>query len=263
MKIAVVGCGVMGGAIARQTSRYHQVLLYDHKTENSFPLAKEIGAEAHDQPEQVISEADAVILAIKPKDLAKVAMVIAPFLTSAQFLLSILAGTPLETLKGHFSKPTVFRLMPNLPLLCGKGMIGVVEEAEVTPASKGRVEEVLQGLGEVTWLKESQMNAFTALTGSNPAYIYVIIESMVAAGVELGFKSDAALELILQTFEGSVALLRELQTTPEKLKKQIASPGGATIAGLNEMEAQRLRFGMIQTLKQTVFRAEEMEREHN
>ncbi|MGE0199072.1 MAG: pyrroline-5-carboxylate reductase [Simkaniaceae bacterium] len=259
MKVGIIGCGVMGSALAQTIVKNHEVTLYDHKKENAEPLGKKVGAPVATSLEKLAKGVEVVILAVKPKDVEKVADDLDPLLQNDTLLLSILSGTPLQRLKELFSNPKIFRLMPNLPILCGKGMIGVVEEEEHLEEDKIKVEKTLKGLGTITWFKEPLMNAFIALTGSNPAYIYLIIEAMVEAGISMGFKAAQAQEFILETFEGAVALLRHSKSLPEELRWRISSPGGTTIAGLNELEAHNVRYGIIRGIQRTQEKAQEME----
>lgn len=258
MNIGIIGCGVMGGAIARIVSHHHHVILHDHKKTNAAPLSKEIGAKVELDLAVLAQASDVVVLAVKPKDLKTISEQIAPHLDKGKLVVSILAGVTLETLQKHFQSTTVFRVMPNLPLVCGHGMLGIADDPTVNQEEKHRVEEALQGLGMISWMKEGLMNAFTALTSSNPAFIYLIIEAMVEAGVSLGFRADTALEYVLKTFEGSVALLKSSGVSPTELKMRITSPGGATIAGLNELEKEGVRAGIIAGLKACYRKAEEM-----
>lgn len=258
MRVGVVGCGVMGGAMARIVAKNHEVLLYDHKKTNSEPLGNEIGGKVCDSMEELGKEADVVILAVKPKQAAEVADELDPLLNNSTLLLSILGGVTLEALEELFSTPKVFRMMPNLPLLCGKGVIAIVDDEEHTDEEKSKVEEVLQGMGKTAWLQESLMNAFAALVGSSPAFVYLFIEAMTEAGISLGFKANQALDFVLDTIEGSVELLRQSNSNTQELRWQISSPGGTTIAGLNELEAYNVRHGVIRGVQRTSEKADEM-----
>jgi len=258
MKVGVIGCGVMGGAMARIISQHHEVFLHDHKESNAAPLAKETGAKVELDLVKLASLVDAVVLAVKPKDLKVVSEKIAPHLKKDQIVISILSGKTVETLQMHFHDATVFRVMPNLPLICGHGMLGIVDDSYIGKDVKNKLEEILKGLGTVSWLPERLMNAFTVLTSSNPAYVCLIIEAMIEAGVALGFKPDIAFEYVLQTIEGSVALLKEGNLSPTEMKMRITSPGGTTIAGLNELESQGVRAGIVAGLKACYHRTEEL-----
>ena len=258
MRIGIIGCGNMGGAIARIFSKSHEVFLHDHKKSNATSLEKEIEAKIELDLKKLAASVEAIVLAVKPKDLKTVADEIGSHLANEQIIISILAGKTLETLKKHFPKASVFRVMPNLPLLCGHGMLGIVDRPAVSQEMKQQVESILKDLGSIFWLKEEQFNAFTVLTSSNPAFISLIIEAMVQAGVSLGFKSDVALEYLLPTFEGLVALIKHTKLSPHDLKMRIASPAGATIAGLNELENKGVRAGIIAGIEACYLRALEM-----
>lgn len=258
MKVGIIGCGVMGGAIASRLSKCHEVFLQDHKEANAKLLSSKTGARILLDLGELTHRVEIIILAVKPKDFKIVSEKIAPHLKKNHLVISILAGVPLETLQIHFPLTSVFRVMPNLPLICGHGMLGIADDPSVDALLKQKVEEILKELGTIFWLQEKLMNAFTALTSSNPAFIYLIVEAMVEAGVTLGFKADLSLEFVLETIEGSVALLRESELSPSELKMRVTSPGGATIAGLNELENQGVRSGITQGIKRCYERAEEM-----
>lgn len=259
MKVGIVGCGSMGSAMARIISQHHEVFLFSRNGETVTKLAKETGGKGCGSMEELGAQAEAIILAVKPKDLEKVADDIEPALQEGAMLLSILVGKTVEMLETTFSRAKVFRLMPNLPLLCGKGMIGVAEDDRYSKEDQKRVEEILKGLGTVTWLDESLMNAFAALTGSSPAFIYAVMEAMVEAGIAMGFKATQAQEYVMKTFEGATALVEQTGDGLQALRWKISSPSGTTIAGLNAIELQGVRSGMIQTLLETFQKGARME----
>ena len=259
MKIGIVGCGVMGSAMARIIKDHEEVFLYTRHAEKIKDLAKEKSVTLCSSFEEIGNSCDAVVLAVKPKDLEEVAEELDPALEKGVFLLSILVGTPLSRLRSHFSNPKVFRLLPNIPLLCGMGLIGVADEDEVLAEDKRKVDQILKGLGTTVWLDERLMNPFAALTGSSPAFIYLIIEAMIQAGITIGFKDTEARELVLRTIEGSVALLRHTGAGVSEARNAVSSPGGTTIAGLNEMERLSVRHGVISGILQTLEKGKEME----
>jgi pyrroline-5-carboxylate reductase len=259
MNVGIVGCGVMGSAMARIIKGHEEIFLYTRHVENIKDLAKEQGVTLCTSIEEIGNSCDAVVLAVKPKDLEEIAEELDPVLQKGTLLLSILVGTPLYRLRSYFSNPKVFRLLPNIPLLCGMGLIGVADEEEVLAEDKRAVDQILKGLGTTVWLDEGLMNPFAALTGSSPAFIYLIIEAMIQAGITVGFKSAEAKELVLRTIEGSVALLRHTGAEVSEARNAVSSPGGTTIAGLNEMERLNVRHGVISGVLQTLERGKEME----
>ena len=160
----------------------------------------------------------------------------------------MLAGVSLASLKKELPLATPVRMISNLAMTAGKGVIGIVEEKAHTPAVKKKIEDALTGLGLLTFLPESKIEPLTALTASAPAFLLVLLEAMVDAGVTMGFSAAESTEFALQTMEGVVALVKESKKHPAQLKNDIASPAGMTIAGLNEMERLGARHAMTQAI---------------
>jgi pyrroline-5-carboxylate reductase len=258
MKIAIIGCGVIGSALARHFARKHSVLLCDRSDEKSGRLAQEIGAAAHEKAQEAVELAEMVVLAFKPKDLAAFAAATASAFKREHRIVSVLAGTSVSRLEQFFPSSHIIRAMPNLPLICGEGVIGFVETAEMTAERKKNIEEVFQGLGLLCWLSEEQLEALSAIAGSGPAFVFVIVEAMIASGVLLGFTPDEARDFVLKTIEGSVALLKATGKSPLELKTQVASPGGTTMAGLKVLEDRNIHKTLVDSYQATFLRAGEL-----
>lgn len=258
MRVGIVGLGVMGTAMARVIKENHELALFSRNQESVSARSKEIGGKHCKSLEELTDFADIIILAVKPKHLETVAEELDPLMKNSTLLLSILGGVSLEALHDNFSNGILFRVMPNLPLLARKGMIGVADEINVPQEEKEKVNAVLKGMGSTIWIDEPHMNAFTAMTGSNPAVIYLIIEAMVEAGISMGIKPDLAEEFVLKTIEGSVDLLRMEGNSTQSLRYQICSPGGTTIAGIEALEKHGVRYGIMQGIKHINDAAEEV-----
>jgi pyrroline-5-carboxylate reductase len=248
MKIAVIGCGVMGTAFARHFAKMHSVTLSDRNSQKTKSLSKEIGAAYQENLSEAVRSADIIFLAVKPKDLIVAAQQIAPVLKSDQILISILAATSVEVLKSYLPHITVVRAMPNIGLNCGHGVIGLVNEQSIPIEARKTVDLLLTGLGLNIWLSEDKIEALSALSGSGIAFVLVMIEAMIEGGVLLGLNSKEAREIVLKTMEGAVALLQGSDKHPAELKLHVCSPGGTTIAGLKAMEEAGVRAGILQTL---------------
>lgn len=262
MKVAVIGCGVMGRALAKHFAKQNSVLLHDKNYKKSLELANEIGGQAFEKVNEAVQGADIVVLAVKPQHLSTVAKSAAISFSKGQLLISILAGTPLAVLKRHFSMPLLVRIMPNLAVTCGEGVIGFVEDVALSQEVKKNAESIFKGLGLLYWLPEYKIEALTSLAASGLAFAFVIIEAMIEGGVAMGFSSQESREIVFKTLEGSIALLKETGKHPAELKLQCASPKGTTIAGLREMEETGVRSGIMNTLMATYNRAKEMYEEH-
>jgi pyrroline-5-carboxylate reductase len=246
MKIAVLGVGVMGSAFARHFAKKHSVVLCSLDKARTEVLAKEIGAHNEEKPDRAVHEADIIFLAVKPKDLSAIAKEIS--VPKDKIIISILAGTSLSMLKAHFPTASIVRSMPNLALTCGQGVMGLVEDPHLSAQAKKTVAHLLEGIGLVLWMTENKLEALTALSGSGIGFVLVMIEAMIDGGVNLGFTSEESRDIVLKTMEGAVALMRDTGKHPAELKLQIASPGGTTIAGLQVMEEEGVRAGIVHTL---------------
>ncbi len=249
MKMAIIGCGVMGSALARHFSKRGSLMLCDRNVERSAALAQELGAVSC-EIDEAIKNAEVVVLAIKPKDLEAFAKKTATLFSAKHLLISVLGSTSLERLRHFFPQPILVRALPNLPVLCGKGIVGFATDASAT--YQQQVNDLFQGVGLLKWLSEAHLEALSALAGCGPAFVFVLIEAMIDSGVFLGFNHQDASALVLQLLEGSVELLKTTQKHPGELKWQVASPGGTTIAGLKVLEESGVR-GILMNVFQAAF----------
>ncbi len=260
MDIAIIGCGVIGGAFAHHFAKKKSVIVCDKNREKSSDLARAIHGEFASSPGEAIQRADVVVLAIKPKDLKHLSKETGSLFKSSQILVSALGGTSLATLRRCFEAPSIIRCLPNLPMICGAGIIGFClnPEEDVSPKLKEKIDGLFQGLGLLLWLTEEKLEGLSALAGSGPAFIYLIIEAMIDSGVLLGFSAQEAKQLVLKTVEGSIQLLRETDGVPSELKAQVASPAGTTITGLQVLEEAGVRGILMKTFHATYQKAQEM-----
>lgn len=248
MKVAVIGCGIMGTAFAKQLAKTQQVILCDHDFKRAQLLASELKCRAEENPNNAVQDAEAVLLAIKPKDLPSAAKKIAPACAEGKILISILAGIPLSILKRYFPLPTILRIMPNLALTCGEGVIGLLDDGHFSLAFKKKIEDLFEGLGFLMWMPENKVEALTALTASGIGMVFLLIEAMIEGGIYMGFSAEEAKNLVLKTMQGAIDLLNKTGQHPAELKLNICSPAGTTIAGLKEMEDRGVRSGIINAL---------------
>jgi pyrroline-5-carboxylate reductase len=258
MKVSIIGCGSMGSGIARCLVKNHQLFLYDHTLSKAEELAREIQAEACSTIDDAVKASEVIFLAVKPKDLEEVADSIQEVVSTQQVLISILSGISYETLKQHFGKGHLVRMMPNLAVMYGKGVVGLAESPDISDHVKKQVEALCAPLGFLHWFSEDKLDAITSLTGSGPAFMYVIVETMVEAGIAMGLSPSKAKELVLQMLEGTLTILNESQKHPAELKWQVTSPGGTTIAGLQKMEEAGVRNAIMKAFLAAYHRAKEM-----
>jgi pyrroline-5-carboxylate reductase len=200
--------------------------------------------------------AGVVILAVKPRGMAAVLKEIAPVLTPGQLVISIAASVKTADIEAHIAAGIpVIRAMPNTPCLIGKGMTVVSRGAHATAAHLDKAKAIFAAIGEVAALDEYLMDAVTGLSGSGPAYIYVIIESLAEAGVKLGIPRHVATLLAAQTCLGAASMTLELGEHPALLKDSVTTPAGCTVDGLMELEEGKLRVTLIKAVVKAAERA--------
>lgn len=247
MKITIMGCGNMGKGLAPRLSEANQLFFYDRNFEKSQALEKEGLGKSCKELKDAIQSCAVLILAVKPMNVEEAAGQIAQYLHAGQTVISILAGTPIATLKKLFPATPIVRMMPNLAVIYGEGVMGVSVEEGIPEEQKRMLTSLLEPLGKIYWLPESKINALTALTGSGPAFFYTMLEAMIDAGVTMGFSADESQDMVQNMLQGSLTLLQKTGKHPGELKRQITSPGGTTIAGLNRLEEMGVRAGIINT----------------
>ncbi len=204
-----------------------------------------------------ISNADTVVLAVKPTVMGQVAKQSRKF-WNGKLVVSIAAGITLETLCGWISHRRVIRVMPNTPCLVGEGASAFCGADEVTGEDKAWVESLLSSVGKAYMVDESQMDAVTGLSGSGPAYICLVIESLADGGVAAGLPRALAMQLATQTVLGTAKMVAETGRHPAELKDSVASPGGTTIAGLQVLEQNGFRAAMIDAVTCAARRSREL-----
>lgn len=258
MKMTIIGCGNMGSAMAGRLSMSHQLYLYDHHIEKAEKLEQEGYGKAFKDIHQAIEQADLVILAIKPQNVNEIGKMIGNKLKNQQIVVSLLTGTTIEALKILFSNVQIVRMMPNLALIYGAGVIGLSADKNLPQNNKEELTQAFELLGKTYWLPEDKINALTALTGSGPAFFFAMVEAMVDAGIAMGFTAPAAKDLIAQMLQGSLTLLEKSAKHPGELIWQISSPQGTTIAGIKKYEESAIHGSIMNTFLAAYERAKEL-----
>lgn len=242
MKILIIGCGNMGTGLAMRLSTTNQLYLFDHHIEKAVKLEQQGFGKAYFDLKKALKSAEIVILAIKPQNLDEVRNLIKKELKNEQLVVSLIAGTSLQELKQFFPKTPIVRMMPNLPLLYGEGVIGLASDQQ-----NEALTEIFKPLGKIYWFTEDKIKALTALTGSGPAFFFVMVEAMIDAGIAMGFSAEQAQQLIYQMLQGSLTLLKNSEKHPGELKWQITTPQGTTIKGIQTLEDLAVRSGIMNT----------------
>lgn len=249
-RIAILGCGHMGSAIAhgilKDKSLDISLVVADPNHEKLEQFTDTL-AVATDDNNVAVRNADTIILAVKPHDVQTALMDCAEHLDD-KFIISVAAGVPFDRLATWLpDNAPIVRCMPNTPSLIGTGIAGVFANAFVVRSQVELVNRLLQSLGKVVWLSaEDQLHAVTALSGSGPAYFFYIMEAMVQAGCNLALDRSIAEQLVVETAYGAANMVRDSQQSPQILKEQAETPGGTTIAAMKSLDDDRVQ-GSIAT----------------
>lgn len=206
---------------------------------------------------EVIETSDAIVLAVKPQD-AIAALQKLPG-TGGKLLLSIVAGLTIPRLEeAGGSRFRVIRAMPNTPALVLQGASGFSLGSAATGEDAEIARLVFGSVGVAVQVKEELLDAVTGLSGSGPAYVYMIIEAMADGGVLMGLPRDLAIQLAAQTVAGSASMVLQTGTHPAALRDQVTSPGGTTIAGVEQLESKGLRAALIAAVRAATERARQL-----
>ncbi len=221
-------------------------------------LAKKTGGTVVDGKETLAAQAEALLLCVKPAD-ALDALGGLQAALAGKTVISIAAGVPLAQLeKAAGPGVRVIRVMPNTPALLGRGAAAFARGSSATDEDAARTTKIFSAVGTVAEVKEPLLDAVTGLSGSGPAYFYLIIEALADGGVRMGLPRDLALQLAAQTAAGAAAMVRETGLHPAVLKDQVTSPGGTTLAGLERLEAAAVRAALIGAVRAATERSKEL-----
>lgn len=250
MTIAIYGVGSMGGAILDGlVADGQEVLAVVRRPEAAETLS------GHEHVEVVAAEeaaarGDVHVVAVKPSGVAELLARLSPHLRAGSVVVSVALGVDLATLRSAVPDGVaVVRAMPNIPARVGEGMTVLSAGEDVSAGQLGAVHATFAATGRTLTLPESQQDAATALSGSAPAYLFLVVEAMVDAGVALGVPRSPARELAVQALVGAGALLRETGAEPGELRAQVTSPGGSTAAALAALEAHGLRHAFAEAVR--------------
>ena len=249
-KLAVIGTGMMGSAIVsgiveKKVLDPKEIFLSDPDTSKVEALCARLGTNAAVSNAEAVSGADAVLIAVKPQFLEAAFRELRGHISPEALVLTIVVGVPVSRYPEALGVSRIIRIMPNTPAQVGEGVLGWFATETVTAEQKALGEQILSALGMAFEVKkESDLDLVTAASGSGPAYVYLFIEAMTDAAVQLGLPRPLAQQLVLQTVLGSAVYMKKSGKHPVILKNEVTSPGGTTAAALAMMEKEGLRTAM-------------------
>ncbi len=263
-KITIVGLGNMGGALVRGLEKSPlkdalaiDVFDVDPKRTEAVSMGERVKGLRSLMEVQI--ENNIIIFCVKPQDLPNIAEVLGGRLQKSCLVVSILAGKKTSTIAKElrFEGPIV-RAMPNIAAIIGFAATAMCSNEVCTNEQKQHAEAIFKAVGEAYWTKEVLMDAVTGLSGSGPAYIYMVIEALSDGGLKMGMPRDLALKLATQTVLGAAALVKHSGLHPAILKDQVTTPAGTTISALHELEERGLRSMFVNAVEKATLRSIEL-----
>ena len=246
-RIAIVGSGVMAEAIIAGLLRDEIVepgqLVASHpRVERRDELGERYGVSSTASNEEAAAGADIVVLTIKPQMLTRVGRPLVPTLRDEQLVLSVIAGATSTALAATLGHRAIVRSMPNTPARLGRGMTVWFATPETSERQREQARALLRALGRELEVDDELMVAMaTAVSGTGPTYVFLVMEALIDAAVHLGFPRHIAHDMVVETLEGSTFFAKESGMHPAELRNMVTSPGGTSAAALHELESGRLR----------------------
>lgn len=263
-RIGFVGAGQMAqalaaGMVAAKLVSAERIIAFDpvpaawQAFNTAVPGAKQAATNA-----EVVQQADVVFLAVKPQSFPMAAKEMKSAVSGDKLIVSILAGTTLAQLTSGLGSERIARVMPNTPCLVGRGASAYACGSGCTVADGEQVGKMLGAVGIALSVTEAQLDAVTGLSGSGPAYVYVMIEALSDGGVRMGLPRTVATALAAQTVLGAAEMVLKTNEHPGVLKDRVASPGGTTIAGLQAIEQHGVRGALMAAVEAATKRSQEL-----
>jgi len=252
--LGFIGAGNMASALIKgliESGVYdrERLMAADKDPEAMKRISALFGVTCYPSNLKVTSESSILVLSVKPQHMQEALEEMREAITDRHLIISIAAGIPLRTIRDIIAKDIpLIRVMPNTPALVQKGVSAMAAGDLVTPAHMDAARRIFGAVGETVEVKETLMDAVTALSGSGPGYVFRIMECMVEAGTGLGLKEETALNLVVQTFLGAAHLAKASDDSLSELRRKVTSPGGTTAAGLAVLEEKGLRDTIVEAV---------------
>jgi pyrroline-5-carboxylate reductase len=257
-QVLIVGTGNMGSSLARGLTPGgdFRVRVFDVHGDRARQLAKEAPVEVARDVFTGAVGSSAVVLCVKPQDLAAVALELKAKVEPDCLIISILAGVTIADVEEALDfRGGIVRAMPNIAATAGAAATGMACNDRCSDVQKELALAIFGRIGEADWIKESLLDAVTGLSGSGPAYIYMVIEALTDGGVKMGIPRAVAAKLATQTVFGAAKLVKETGLHPAILREQVTTPGGTTINAIHELEDRGLRAMLISAVETATNRA--------
>jgi pyrroline-5-carboxylate reductase len=263
-KIAILGTGNMGEALAKGLLRAGKIppeslVCTDARAERREDVQKRYGVRVTGDNREAAAQADIVVLAVKPQMMDVLLDEIAPSIDARKLVISIAAGVPIAAIAHKLGAGVrIVRTMPNTPALVGAGATALARGPHATDADLEQALALFEAVGVAVVVEEHHLDAVTGLSGSGPAFVFMAIEALADGGVKVGLARPVAMALAAQAVLGSAKLVLETGEHPGRLKDQVTSPGGTSIAGVHALEQHGFRAALIAAVEAATKRSREL-----
>lgn len=254
-QLGFIGCGNMGrammsGALEKGWTTAERVVIHTHRKETMDTLAAQYGVVVADSNRALAENADIIVLAVKPNIYADVLADIREVLTEGQIVLVIAPAYSIASIAALVQNEgvRVARAMPNTPAQIGEGMAGLAFSDNMTGAERALVQSFFESFGKVAVVREDAMHAVGSVSGSSPAFVYMVIEGMAEGAIKLGIPAKDAYTFAAQSVLGAAALVLETGEHPAVLRDAVCSAGGTTIAGVAALEASGFKGAIMEAM---------------
>ncbi|MGO8806986.1 MAG: pyrroline-5-carboxylate reductase [Candidatus Bathyarchaeia archaeon] len=263
-KIAVIGSGMMGGAIIKSLAKggYEGKLTAVDIALDRLKEFETLGVKTSTDNKKSAGDADIVFIIVKPGDVAKVLKDISGEIKD-KLLISVAATVPLKFLRKNAPEARIVRIMPNLGALVQAAYTAYCCESDVTSQDKEKVKTLLSMFGICEELDEKYLDAITALSGSGPGYMSIIIEALTYAGLKVGLPRNIALTCAAQTVMATGKLVLDLHEEPSKIKDMTTTPGGTTIEAIYQIEQSQIRPALMRAIEEATKKSQEIREKLN
>lgn len=262
--LAFIGAGNMAeamirGIIQNQVVLPDRILASDVSQDRRAAVSRKLDIETVKDNKMLVDRSSVIIFAVKPQATAGVIEDIHALMGPDKLLISIAAGVPIKTFeKGLPKGPRIVRTMPNTPLMVMAGAVAIAYDSPATSEDLDTVETLFHPLGQTVRVPEKLIDAATGLSGSGPAYVFMMLEALADGGVKMGLPRDVSETLAAQTLLGSAKLFLDTRKNPGELKSMVTSPGGTTISGIHELEKGGIRASLMNAVEAATKRSIEL-----
>lgn len=253
--LGIIGVGNMGNALLRgilnaSIINKSKIIIYDINDKLLSNRSQEVGVDKANSNRELVQKSKYILIAVKPQVINSVLEDLDENINDGQIIISIAAGVTINQIKSIIKKEIgIVRVMPNTPALVGSGASVLSHNNKFDVGELEFIKKMLSAVGLVLELEEKHLDAVTGLSGSGPAYVFVIIKALAEGGVKMGLPHDISLKLAAQTVLGAAKMVLETNEHPEKLKDMVTSPGGTTVEGLHMLEKGNIRGTLINAVE--------------